>query len=341
MELGATGTVFDPITYDLNVGIQSTFEWLSTFARNFTFYRVNAMTFHYVTRSATSTAGSVIMAIEPNPSEPPPESERAAMVYPGAVEFVPWATGAAVHFDRRRYAPDGLRYVRCDERGGDPRLYDFGKLIIATSGLEASSAETVIGKLFVTYDVTLSSPQYDTKVEYSNSSMNIHVVGTHVVPTPANVLGAYLHVPFTAFDVDEDGRDINPLRLTIVSHPSAPQYEQYRFKLPTGNYRLTWTLAVLNEEVNLARAHSHLTEHRSTGATVVPATTSVVDWPPLTAPAQYGIWGTLHNEIVHHFDASVDYSINVQTTYTTSETALTVEAGHHGHSANSLLIELA
>jgi hypothetical protein len=246
-------TLFEAHTYDLNVGIKRTFEWLSTFAKNFTFYEVNNMVFHYVTRSGTGIAGSVMLAIEPNSMEPAPEDERATMTYPGAVEFVPWDTGGAVHFDHRRYAPAGKRYVRYEARGGDPRLYDFGKLVVATSGC-SQPVSAVLGKLFVAYDITLSSPQFDTTTEFSTSAMSIYA-SIAAIPVP---VVSYLTIPFRIFGLDDSGRDINPLRFTSTFTDSGDPYTRDYFTLPSGNYKISWGFVVYNNGGSNLSPHGHL-----------------------------------------------------------------------------------
>jgi hypothetical protein len=246
-------TLFEANTYDLNVGIKRTFEWLSTFAKNFTFYEVNNMVFHYVTRSGTGVAGSVMLAIEPNSMEPAPEDERATMTYPGAVEFVPWDTGGAVHFDHRRYAPAGKRYVRYEARGGDPRLYDFGKLVVATSGC-TQPVNAVLGKLFVAYDVTLSSPQFDTTTEFSTSAMSVYA-STANIPVPPT---SYLSIPFRIFGQDDSGRDINPLRITSSFTDTGDPYSRDYLTIPSGNYKISWTFIVYNTYSVSLSPHGHL-----------------------------------------------------------------------------------
>jgi hypothetical protein len=273
------------------------------------------------------------MAIEPNAAEPAPDSERSMMVYPGAVEFVPWDTGGAVHFDRRRYAPDGLRYVRYDARGGDPRLYDFGKLIIATSGLDAAYEDKVIGKLFVQYDVTLSSPQFDTKVEYPTSTMLVLGEAKRI---PIQDL-SYTHIPFLVYQLDDSQRNINPLRYSTSFISTEPIGARDFFQLPTGNYKITWQLTFFHDvtvrgpKIDGGSVHTHFIERKANGATaIIPGTTN-------TNNMENDTFSSSTMTALMHCKAENYYAVSCKATAGVTGIA-TWDV--HGHTMATLIIEL-
>lgn len=149
-------TAFTATGYDLNPGIARTFPWLSTQATGWEQYRFNRLVFEFVTRTATSTLGSVILSPEYDPSDPPPTSEAIATNAMDAVEDATWKNITCRLNTASMYPLGPRKYIRSTRIGGDIRTFDSGTFFICT--VEEAGADA-IGKLWVEYDVDLYIPQ--------------------------------------------------------------------------------------------------------------------------------------------------------------------------------------
>lgn len=158
-ELIATvqGTVgFTAIKYVANPGLAATFPWLAVEASKWEQYRFHMLRFRYVTRTGTSTVGSVILSPEYSVRDPAPLNEVQATDTQDAVEDVPWAP-ISTTLDVAAMYPSGPRkLIRLGPTTGDINLYDSANLYVCT--LEMAAAASV-GKLWVDYDVEFFVPQ--------------------------------------------------------------------------------------------------------------------------------------------------------------------------------------
>jgi len=146
-------------TYSINPGSRVCFPWLSAIAARYESYRFNRLAFCYETTSATSVAGSVILAVDYDASDPAPLSKSVMLSYKDAVRASPWEmvkfkcdisdlTKRHTYYTRVAAVPSGT----------DPKLYDLGILYVGSAG---GAGGTVIGELYVEYDVVLMTPQID------------------------------------------------------------------------------------------------------------------------------------------------------------------------------------
>jgi len=140
--------------FSINPGIAQTFQWLSNQALNWEKYRFHALKFCYYTKAATTTVGSVMMAIDYDSADNPPLSETAMASFYGATEDAPWKTICQTVDMKRIKEP---LYIRSNPTSGqDIKTLDVGNLYLATT--DAASAGPW-GKLWVEYDVELMIPQ--------------------------------------------------------------------------------------------------------------------------------------------------------------------------------------
>jgi len=145
-------------SFELNPGISTTFPWLAPMAAQWEQYRFTKLCFHYVTRTATTTVGSVLLAPDYDASDLPPSSEINMASYQDCVEDVPWKNltchlnAASMHVIQQR------KYLRTGAipTGTDVKLYDVGNFHVGTTGGASTDA---IGKLYVEYDVEFYIPQ--------------------------------------------------------------------------------------------------------------------------------------------------------------------------------------
>jgi len=173
---GSTGFAVTP--YVINPGNPTTFPWLSDIAAKWESYRFNYLRFRYETRKGTSTDGSVIMAIDYDPTDAPPVSEAVMTTYSGAVEDATWKNCACTGAVSQLHKIGPQKYVRQATLPTGANVVDFdcGNFMFGTT---AQADATNIGKLWVDYDVTfytkqtaagLSAPANNRVAQFADSS---------------------------------------------------------------------------------------------------------------------------------------------------------------------------
>lgn len=208
-------TTFHANKYVINPGMTDTFPWLSKIARQWEQYRFHKLTFQYVTRTNTSSTGSVILAPDYDSNDGAPKNEAQVTTYQDAKEEVCW-TDSAVNLDVAAMFPTGARkYVR---KGlipySDLRLYDAGNFFVCPTGQTSSDP---IGKLWVHYDIEFFVPSTAEEEDPQQSKQTTIVNGANIGPaTTGNV-----NITWTA-------PSINPLGVELI----APTL----LRLPRGAY---------------------------------------------------------------------------------------------------------
>lgn len=201
---------FVAVQYSLNPGIAKTFPWLSTQAVGWEQYCFHKLAFDYVTRTATSTTGSVILSPEYDPSDGAPASEGAASNAMDAIEDACWKT---IHCELTPTAmfPLGPRkYVRTMNQAGDVRTFDAGSMFVCTNEEPNTNG---IGKLWVSYDVELFVPQ--TAPSTFGATQTTYLQGT----AAAQVLNTTVEKK-VAWDVTIDALSINPTGAATFTPPA-------------------------------------------------------------------------------------------------------------------------
>jgi hypothetical protein len=166
-ELVATisgNTTFGSSSFALNPGLVLSFPWLSTVAPSYEQYHFRRLRFHYVTRSATSYVGSVLLAPEYDALDQAPTTEVNMAMMAGAKEDVPWRD-QVIDFNVADMFPLGPRkFIRTGalSTSADLKTYDVGQLFVGLAGCADTSA---IGKLWVEYDVELYIPQNPNAIQ--------------------------------------------------------------------------------------------------------------------------------------------------------------------------------
>jgi hypothetical protein len=153
--------------FTINPGLEGTFPWMSRVANNFQEYELHGMVFHFKTMSAesvgsTNTAlGSVILATLYDVEAPDFSTKREMESTEFCSSSVP--SQNCLHAIECAHDESVLNklYVRSESSGqtGDMRWHDFCNVFVATVGMQAAS---VIGELWVTYDVTFRKPRLET-----------------------------------------------------------------------------------------------------------------------------------------------------------------------------------
>lgn len=161
----ATPEAFNVVRIPLNAGLRSVFPWLSNLAGNYQEYQFIGCVFEFRSLSSDSAAtlpmGSLVIASNYDTADPNYSDKRhmensqfcvsgkpsANFIHP--IECDPSVTFVPIKYTRTGGLPAGT----------DSRLYDHCNVQVATEGLPAGTAGSVIGELWVTYEVALYKPQ--------------------------------------------------------------------------------------------------------------------------------------------------------------------------------------
>lgn len=161
----ASPMAFTNTSYVVNPGLASSFPWLAALANQYQQYKFNGLVFEFKTLSSDITSGgalgSVVMASNYDVVAAPfaskiemENSQYAVSAKPSCsqihtMECLPSATANVLYYVRNNSTAESL--------GQDNRFYDLANFQLATAGLPGS-AGTVLGELWVSYDVSLYKP---------------------------------------------------------------------------------------------------------------------------------------------------------------------------------------
>ncbi len=144
--------------FQINPGLVLTFPWLSSIARRFESYKLNALKFFFETSAPTSTTGTILLTMDYDPTDPAPLSKTQALSYRSSVRSAPWQD-CCLTCDRPDLNKRSTYYTRGSfVTSTDLHLYDIGNLFVCVGGQAGTSA---IGELYVEYDIHLMTPQLE------------------------------------------------------------------------------------------------------------------------------------------------------------------------------------
>lgn len=154
-------SAFSTTTYRLQSTDQVTFPWLAEIAGHFTEWQLQGCVFSYETASSPYAAnmalGSVALGTKYNSNERPFRNMEEILQSPYHTRGNPSESLMhGIECDPTLQVSERL-FTRRPGCEGPPNLYDHGVVTIATEGLPASPG-TILGRLFVTYDIELSLP---------------------------------------------------------------------------------------------------------------------------------------------------------------------------------------
>ena len=157
---GVASQFYCAASLNLNPGLPETFPWLANLAGAFEMYKFHSLNAHYLTREGTTQSGSVMMAYDYDSLDPPPISEQQLGNYQGVREFVVWDNASL------RASPVALsggmtrKFVRLNDLDAeqDLKMSDSGQLFVVVPDAGNYLNDEVIGKLWLTYKVTLYTP---------------------------------------------------------------------------------------------------------------------------------------------------------------------------------------
>jgi len=186
----ATAGAFSVIGIPINPGNSAMFPWLSQLAENFESYTFRTLKFLFETSAATSTPGTVLMAVDYDVSDSVPASKLEMMSYRDATRSPAWecntlnCTKEDLHKRKTYYVNDVA------SSGGsfapsvlnDLRLDDVGELLVGSSN---SGVSAQLGEMYVEYEVELKTPEgvgTDLGGTYIAKKQNGSVVMTNSLP---------------------------------------------------------------------------------------------------------------------------------------------------------------
>lgn len=144
--------------------------WLPKIASEYDHYQFEMLKLHYVPTCATTQAGLVVLACDPNPEGSPPESFSSMKNMKDAV------TGPV----RERLTLDVTNLVKKQLLTRDSvvqsfPLYDAGRLFVASM----AGTDTSVGYIEVEYVVRLSNPQSGPRTEFNSNYAVIYPTTTY------------------------------------------------------------------------------------------------------------------------------------------------------------------
>jgi len=198
-----TGSSVFSLTHAIEIqpGLAASFPWLSNIANNWDEYTIHALRFRYLTRTGTSTAGSVIISPDYDSTDGPPTTEAIMTTFQGTREDAPWKDILCPLDPASMRGGMSRKFIRSLplQPNQDIKTYDCGNLYLAVTD---SSGTVGWGKLWVDYDIEFFVPSL-----HSTGTM-----GSGRLTTPggigvslANPLGTAPELSGTAFGVSSGG----------------------------------------------------------------------------------------------------------------------------------------
>lgn len=147
------------VALQLNPGLSTFTPWLANIAQNYESYRCKKLHFRYVTKTGSTTAGSVMMIPDYNASDSAPISEQLAANYIDVQEDVPWVQEGirCVLRPQAMHKIGPLKFIRTGPLAPnlDIKTYDVGSFWVFTVN---SSSAAGWGKLWVDYEFEFETP---------------------------------------------------------------------------------------------------------------------------------------------------------------------------------------
>lgn len=164
-------SAFTLVELPINVGLGSTFPFLSQIASNYTLYDLQGLIFQYKPTSGengqagNNAIGKIIMATQYDPDAPPFISSVQMENYAYSNSTKP--SCGAIHGVETAFGKTSidLLYVRTGNTTKAKNFTDTGTFYFASEGVPGTAGDKVqIGELWVTYMVRLSRPTIDNLI---------------------------------------------------------------------------------------------------------------------------------------------------------------------------------
>lgn len=188
----STSVAFASRSFNINPGIEETFPYLASLAANFEEYRFKGLVFEYKSTSADSlnstnaALGTIVLAAQYRADAPAFTNKLqmqnavwAATTKPSENCFLPLECEPDEN-------PMPMQYIRTGPlpANNDIKLFDLARLTVGTVGSQTAS---VVGELWVTYEVEVRKPVLATQ---SGSTTEVYHSAATSGITTASVLGS-------------------------------------------------------------------------------------------------------------------------------------------------------
>jgi hypothetical protein len=191
----SSSVAFESKVFQVNPGLDDTFPYLAAIARNFQQYKFKGLIFEFKSTSAsalnsTNTAlGTVALAMQYQSDCPDFSNKNQLLNEMWSVDGKPSENVLLPIECDPTMTTIPLLYTRSGAQptSSDLKMYDLGKVTIATVG---SQAAAVIGELWVSYEVELQKPQLYAGLAIGSETAHYSLVPTSATPlsTPAKYL---------------------------------------------------------------------------------------------------------------------------------------------------------
>lgn len=179
---------FSAGSYKLSPSNYFIFPWLARFSGMYQKYKIESLKISYEPRCASTTAGSIFLCFDYDPTDQPPIDKSALMANYRAVASALWMS-SNVEVDRREINAKGELYTGLARGDYDSeKFYITGNIIWGTDGGPATAV--LAGELYVDYKISFrlpQSPQYDLetiKITGGGTFSSTNFLGTTPVLTP-------------------------------------------------------------------------------------------------------------------------------------------------------------
>jgi hypothetical protein len=233
---------FSTTQFTLNPGL-NTFTWLKNQVLGWEKYKYVSLQAVYIpSQATTTTAGTVYMAYDYDPEDAPPDSAAELSTFETTCSGRVYESSVLSLNTGRAFSGVQHKKVRTGPVPSGLTLYDPATLTIAT---EDCKDDTPIGKLWLYYDLILTSQQTAPSKPICHTASSVYIL---------------LDAVTTAYDTW-----INCLSVPTVQPPDkidALQFVIYvdgsNLTLPLGTYRITWTYRIHANVRGISDVHTQI-----------------------------------------------------------------------------------
>lgn len=253
-----TPSAFNLVSYSINVGLQTTFPWLSQVAQNFTLYELIGCVFEYKPTSgelgsASNALGKVVMATQYDPDAPNFTSSVEMENYDYSDVCKPSEHLLHGVETLRSQAATNMLYVRTGPSAKDKIFTDYGTFQIATEGLPVNvTAGTIVnvGELWVSYRVKLSRAKLFGALLGANVGFDTLISRASAGNVCGDTSGFLSTYPWsqyqTAASAGTNGmssRLTNNIGVVAVGQSTSSILITFPKNIVSGTYRVQWELS--------------------------------------------------------------------------------------------------
>lgn len=144
--------------HEVNPGLPSSFPWLCQIAQHYESYTFNSLKFEFITNMPTDTAGGVSLSPDYDAADDNTSITKARLYsFDDTVRGPIWSC-FEMPCTRSNLHKMKEHFVRKDSLASnlDIKTYDVMQLLVAVTGYDT---EAIVGDLWVSYDITLRTPQ--------------------------------------------------------------------------------------------------------------------------------------------------------------------------------------